>query len=185
MSALAVTATALSVVGLIAGAPVVVGAMRQVRARLEGRAGAGIGQPWRDLRKLLRKQNITPAGTTLVFALAPAVVAATTLLIAAIVPLLSTGSPLDSSGDLIAVVGLLFLGTVALTLAGLDTGTAFGGMAPAARSRSPRWSSRRSCSRSSRCRSRPARPTWPRSCRAQSTTRARSRRRPAFSPSSP
>ena len=53
---------------------------------------------------------------------------ATTLLIAAIVPLLSTGSPLDSSGDLIAVVGLLFLGTVALTLAGLDTGTAFGGM---------------------------------------------------------
>jgi formate hydrogenlyase subunit 4 len=128
MTALAVTATGLQVVGLLASAPFVVGAMRQVRAKLEGRAGAGIGQPWRDLRKLLRKQDITPAGTTLVFALAPAVVAATTLLIAAIVPLLSTGSPLDSSGDLIAVVGLLFLGTVALTLAGLDTGTAFGGM---------------------------------------------------------
>lgn len=128
MTVLSVAATALQVVGLIAAAPFVVGAMRQVRARLEGRAGAGIGQPWRDLRKLLRKQDITPAGTTVVFGLAPALVAATTLLIAAIAPLLSTGSPLDSSGDLIAVVGLLFLGTVALTLAGLDTGTAFGGM---------------------------------------------------------
>ena len=38
---------------LVALAPLLVGLMRQVRARLEGRAGAGIGQPWRDLRKLL------------------------------------------------------------------------------------------------------------------------------------
>ena len=50
------------------------------------------------------------------------------LLIAAIAPFISTGSPLDPVGDLFAVVGLLFLGTVALALAGLDTGTAFGGM---------------------------------------------------------
>ena len=59
---------------------------------------------------------------------APAVLAGTTLLIAAIAPLVATGSPLDSSADLFAVVGLLFLGTVALTLAGIDTGTSFGGM---------------------------------------------------------
>jgi formate hydrogenlyase subunit 4 len=83
---------------------------------------------WRDLRKQLRKQNVRPAGTTLVFTLAPAVIAGTTLLIAVAAPLVATGSPLDSSVDLYAVVGLLFLGTVALTLAGLDTGTAFGGM---------------------------------------------------------
>ena len=64
----------------------------------------------------------------MVFAAAPAIVAGTTLLIAAISPLVATGSPLDSSADLFAVVGLLFLGTVALTLAGIDTGTSFGGM---------------------------------------------------------
>jgi len=116
-------ATCLQVLGVLAGAPVVVGGMRQ-----EGRAGGGIGQPWRDLRKLLRKQQITPAGTTVVFGLAPAVVAGSTLLIAAIVPLIALGSALDSTADLFGVVGLLFLGTVALTLAGLDTGTAFGGM---------------------------------------------------------
>jgi formate hydrogenlyase subunit 4 len=128
MSAMSVLATLLQVVAVLVGAPLVVGGMRQVRARLEGRAGGGVGQPWRDLRKQLRKQEITPVGTTLVFALAPAVVAGTTLLIAAILPLISLGSPLDPAADLFGVVGLLFLGTVALTLAGLDTGTAFGGM---------------------------------------------------------
>jgi len=128
MSALAVVAAALQVVAVLAGAPLVVGGMRQVRARLEGRAGGGVGQPWRDLRKQLRKQQVTPQGTTIVFALAPAIVAGSTLLIAAIVPLIALGSPLDSTADLFGVVGLLFLGTVALTLAGLDTGTAFGGM---------------------------------------------------------
>jgi formate hydrogenlyase subunit 4 len=127
-SLLAATAAGLQVIGVLAGAPVLIGVMRQVRARLEGRAGAGIGQPWRDLRKQLRKQQITPAGTTVVFALAPAVLAGSALLIAAIAPLVTTGSPLDSGADLFAVVGLLFLGTVALALAGLDTGTAFGGM---------------------------------------------------------
>lgn len=110
------------------GAPLVIGLMRQVRARWEGRAGGGILQPWRDLRKQLGKQQITPEGTTIVFAAAPAVLAGTTLLIAAIAPLVATGSPLNSSADLFAVVGLLFLGTVALTLAGIDTGTSFGGM---------------------------------------------------------
>jgi formate hydrogenlyase subunit 4 len=128
MTALSVSAAGVQVVGVLAGAPLLVGVMRQARARLEGRAGAGVGQPWRDLRKQLRKQNVRPAGTTLVFTLAPAVIAGTTLLIAVAAPLVATGSPLDSSVDLYAVVGLLFLGTVALTLAGLDTGTAFGGM---------------------------------------------------------
>jgi formate hydrogenlyase subunit 4 len=125
---MAYVATAAQVLAVLAGAPLVVGGMRQVRARLEGRAGGGIGQPWRDLRKQLRKQQITPAGTTVVFALAPAVLAGSTLLIAAIVPLIALGSPLDPAADLFGVVGLLFLGTVALTLAGLDTGTAFAGM---------------------------------------------------------
>ncbi len=113
---------------VMVGAPLVIGLMRQVRAVWEGRAGAGVLQPWRDLVKQLGKQQITPHGTTLVFTAAPPVLAGTTLLIAAIAPLVATGSPLDTSADLFAVVGLLFLGTVALTLAGIDTGTSFGGM---------------------------------------------------------
>ncbi|MGW2650754.1 respiratory chain complex I subunit 1 family protein [Streptomyces sp. NPDC001393] len=116
------------VVAVVAAAPLLTGWMRQVRARLEGRAGAGILQPWRDARKLLRKEPITPVGTGLAFRAAPALLVATTLVAAALVPLLSTDTPVSSHADLIVVVALIALGTLALALAGLDTGTAFGGM---------------------------------------------------------
>src|SRR6266568_2436289 len=108
--------------------PLLVGVMRQVRARLEGRAGAGVIQPWRDLRKLLRRQPATPTGTGWAFRLAPLLLAGTSLVLATVVPLLTTASPLDPAADLFAVVGLLALGTVTLALGALDTGTAFGGM---------------------------------------------------------
>jgi formate hydrogenlyase subunit 4 len=128
MNLLSYVAGAAQIGAVAVGAPLIVGTLRQVRARSEGRRGAGILQPWRDLLKQLRKQQITPDGTTGVFAAAPAVLAGTTLLIAAVAPLVATGSPLDPVADLFAVVGLLFLGTVALALAGIDTGTSFGGM---------------------------------------------------------
>ncbi|WP_181012346.1 MULTISPECIES: respiratory chain complex I subunit 1 family protein [unclassified Streptomyces] len=121
--------TVIAQVGLVAvGAPLLAGLMRQVRARLEGRAGSGVGQPWRDLRKLLRKEPITPLGTGPAFRIAPLLLVATTAVVAALVPLASTDTPLSDRADLIVVVALLALGTVSLALAGLDTGTAFGGM---------------------------------------------------------
>ncbi|TMR89883.1 formate hydrogenlyase [Nonomuraea basaltis] len=120
--------TVLQVVLVAAGSPLLIGVMRQVRARLEGRAGAGILQPWRDLRKLMRKEAITPDGTGWVFRVAPLLLAGTALVVAAVVPLVTTASPLDTVADLFAVTALLALGSVALALGGLDTGTAFGGM---------------------------------------------------------
>lgn len=127
--------TALGIVGgvlqpalIVAGSPLLVGAMRQVRARLEGRAGAGIGQPWRDLRKLLGKERITARGTSEVFRVAPLLLVATTLVVAVVAPFVTTQPAIGPVADLFAVVALLALGAVALALAGIDTGTAFGGM---------------------------------------------------------
>jgi formate hydrogenlyase subunit 4 len=113
---------------VLAGAPLLVGVMRQVRARLEGRVGAGVLQPWRDLRKLARKQPLTPRGTSEVFRVAPLLMMATTLAVVVVVPFVTTAAVPEAGADLFAVVALLTLGAVALTLAGLDTGTAFGGM---------------------------------------------------------
>jgi formate hydrogenlyase subunit 4 len=124
----AFVATAVQVVVVVVISPLVVGLMRQVRARLEGRAGAGIAQPWRDLRKLARRQPVTPEGTGWAFRLAPLLLVGTSVAVAAAVPLVTTASLLDPAADLFAVVGLLALGTVVLALAALDTGTAFGGM---------------------------------------------------------
>ncbi len=128
MSALGMVGGVVQPVLIVAGSPLLVGLMRQVRARMEGRAGAGVWQPWRDLRKLLRKESITPRGTSEVFRLAPLVLVATTLVVAVVAPFVTTDSALDPAADLFAVVALLALGAVALALAGLDTGTAFGGM---------------------------------------------------------
>lgn len=118
----------LQAVLLAAVAPLLVGLIRAVRARLEGRAGGRLGQPWRELRKQLRKEPLVPADAGPFFTTAPAVLMATSVLVAAAAPYLSTRGPLGDRTDLIAVVGLLLLGAVALALAGLDTGTAFAGM---------------------------------------------------------
>ena len=124
----AVVAAVIQVALIVVGAPYLVGLMRQVRARMEGRVGAGIGQPVRDLRKLFRKEATRPEGTSVVFVAAPLILMASAVLLAAVIPFVSTVTPVGGVSDLFAVVAILLLGTVALALAGLDTGTAFGGM---------------------------------------------------------
>jgi formate hydrogenlyase subunit 4 len=128
VNALGLTGGALQAVIVTAGAPVLTGVMRQVRAKLEGRAGQGIWQPWRDLRKQFRKEAITPDGTSELFRLAPLVLLATTFTAAVTVPFVTTASAAGPVADLFAIVALLAMGTATLALAALDTGTAFGGM---------------------------------------------------------
>jgi len=128
ISASVVAIAVVQAVFVVAVAPLLVGTMRLVRARLEGRVGAPVVQPWRDLRKLLGKERMVSEHTGWVFSVAPLVLAGTALLTAGIVPSLSTAASLDQVGDLFAVVYLLLTGTVFLALAGLDAGTAFGGM---------------------------------------------------------
>lgn len=132
MSAAEVVGRLLVAVGQVAVvtalAPVVMGVTRQTRARLEGRVGPGIGQPWRDLRKLWRKRPIRASGTTAVGVVAPVVLLASGLVAGALVPLVVAAPLPQVPGDLFVVVSALLVGTVALALLGLDAGTAFGGM---------------------------------------------------------
>ena len=123
-----VAVSACQVIGVVLGGPLLVGLMRKVRCRLEGRAGPPIRQPLLDLRKLARRERMRPAQASFVFSAAPVLLVATTLVIAAIAPLLGTHPALASSSDLFAVVFLLLFGSVAIALGALDTGTAFGGM---------------------------------------------------------
>ncbi len=116
-------------VALVAlGGPLLIGVMRKVRARLEGRVGAPILQPLADLRKLRAKGRVHPRESSWVFAAAPAVLLATTLAAAAAAPLVSVRPAGSSSADFFAVVFVLLLGSVTLALGALDTGTAFAGM---------------------------------------------------------
>jgi formate hydrogenlyase subunit 4 len=123
-----VLAALLQVAVAVAVAPVVMGVTRQTRARLEGRAGAGVGQPWRDLRKLWRKRPIRATATSVVTVAAPLALLGSGLVIAALVPLVVSAPLPHVPGDLFVVVSVLLVGTVALALLGLDAGSAFGGM---------------------------------------------------------
>lgn len=108
--------------------PLLVGVMRQVRARMEGRVGAGLLQPYRDVRKLLAKEPLRAEGSSIVLVAAPLVLLVSSLMVVALVPLVTTAYIPSIPSDLFVVVSLLLIGTVALALLGLDSGTAFGGM---------------------------------------------------------
>jgi formate hydrogenlyase subunit 4 len=121
-------AAAVQVTALALGAPVLLGVMRTVRCRLEGRVGPSVLQPLRDLRKLFRKERLRPDQASWVFPLAPVILVATVVVAGAIAPLVTTRPVLGTSADLFAIVYLLLTGSAVLALAGLDAGTAFGGM---------------------------------------------------------
>ncbi len=118
----------LQVLGVVLGGPLLLGLMRKVRCRLEGRVGPPVHQPLLDLRKLARRERTRPEQASWIFPLAPLVLVGTTLVIAVIAPLLATDPAFGWSADLFAIVYLLLLGSVALAVGALDTGTAFGGM---------------------------------------------------------
>ena len=126
LASLVAGATQLALVVL--GGPLLLGLMRVVRSRLEGRDGPPVSQPWRDIAKLARKQRTRPAESSWIFSAAPLVLVATAATVAALAPLATLAPPLATSTDFIAVIFVLLVGSVALALAALDTGTAFGGM---------------------------------------------------------
>ncbi len=109
-------------------APLLIGVIRQVRARLEGRAGAGVWQPWRDVRKLVAKDPVRAADSSWMLAVGPVTLLVSSLLLCVLLPLVGTlPLPLVPS-DLFVIVSIMLIGVVALALVGLDAGTAFGGM---------------------------------------------------------
>lgn len=109
-------------------APVIVGLIRKVKARLQCRRGAGLLQPYADLAKLFRKEPVVSTSTSWIFTATPGIVFASTLAAALLVPVFVTHAPLNFAGNIIALVYLLAVGTFFLILAGLDAGSAFGGM---------------------------------------------------------
>jgi len=109
-------------------APGLVGLIRWMKARLQNRRGAPAWQPYFELRKLFAKEVIVSTNASWIFHATPFVVFATALAVTFLLPLLAVPLPMDRMGDLLLVVYLLLLGTFFLALAGLDPGSAFGGM---------------------------------------------------------
>lgn len=118
----------LQAVLLLLLAPLATGFVATCKARLQNRRGADVMQPWRNLRKLFGKEVVMAAHASWIFRTAPYVVFTATVMAASVVPALLVDTPLSLTADVIALVALLALARFFLALAGMDIGTAFGGM---------------------------------------------------------
>jgi formate hydrogenlyase subunit 4 len=109
-------------------APLLVGWIRKVKARLQNRRGAPVWQVYRDLYKLFVKEARMAHTASVLYRAAPYIVFIATWLAAAAVPMVATQLPTSAIADVIVIAGLLALARFFLALAGMDVGTAFGGM---------------------------------------------------------
>lgn len=107
--------------------PLCVGVIKKIKAKLQNRVGASIFQPYRDLWKLFHKDEIISKDASWVFRYAPFIIFAVTLVVGASIPLFAAFLKNTFTGDMLVVVYTLAIGTFFLALAGLDTGSAFGG----------------------------------------------------------
>ena len=112
----------------VAAAPLLSGWVRCVKCRLQNRIGPPPWQPYRDLAKLFRKEVVLAAPASPIFRAAPYIVFSVTVLAASVLPLVAVGLPTSAIADVIVLVGFFALGRFFLALAGMDVGTAFGGM---------------------------------------------------------
>ena len=109
-------------------APVFSGFSRVLRAKIQTRKGPPLMQNYRDILKLMKRQEVVSEQAGWIFRLAPYASMAALLLVAMIVPMLAAASPLGVVGDLILVVYLFAIPRVLFSLAGLDSGSTFGGI---------------------------------------------------------
>lgn len=109
-------------------APLVINLMKKVKAYFQCRPGPGLLQGYYDIWKLLKKNAVISEHASWVFKTAPYVVFSATFVAAIIVPSFVTALPTSGIGDAIIVIYLLGLARFFIALAGLDTGSSFGGM---------------------------------------------------------
>jgi formate hydrogenlyase subunit 4 len=118
----------ISLLLLLAVAPLLPGVASRTRAILTGRRGAPVFQLYADLWKLARRGAVYSTTTTAVFRLAPIVVLATAVTASLLVPLDGKAGVISFSGDALAFAYLLGLGRFLLVLGALDTGSSFEAM---------------------------------------------------------
>lgn len=113
---------------LLLAAPAFAGWVKTLKCWFQGRTTAGVLQPYRDLMKLFHKEIVLAENASWIFRFTPYVVFGSVVLAGGIIPILSTDLPLSATADIIALVALFTIARFFTALAGMDIGTAFGGM---------------------------------------------------------
>jgi formate hydrogenlyase subunit 4 len=109
--------------------PLLQGVVLQFEERIQLAQGPGIFQPYRDLWKLFHKQVVVPESASWVYLAAPFIAFTAILTVPLLIPVLTDFPlPLSDMGDILGGGLILTLSTFIIVLAGLDTGSAYGGI---------------------------------------------------------
>lgn len=105
-------------------APFFEGILRKLTARIQSRQGPPLWQPYYDLLKLLGKEDLESGESPVMQRVAAVLAFGVPLVLAGMLPL-GYGAPLDPSADILVLVYLLALSSIATLLAGLAAGSTF------------------------------------------------------------
>ncbi len=117
------------VLAVVLLAPLLQGIILQFEERVQLAQGPGIFQPYRDLWKLFHKQIVVPETASWIYWIAPFVAFTAMLTVPILIPVLTDFPlPLSDMGDILGGGLILTLGSFMIVLAGLDSGSAYGGI---------------------------------------------------------
>ncbi len=109
-------------------APGVNAVIHKTKCLIRGQKGPSILQPYRDIYKLLNKRSVISDTASWISRFAPYIIFSVSVVAAAFIPVFSSKTLFHFSSDVIGFTYLMALGTLFLTLYGLDQGSAFGGL---------------------------------------------------------
>jgi formate hydrogenlyase subunit 4 len=109
-------------------APLFKGWVKMVKCWFQGRTAPSLFQPYRDIMKLFSKDVALAENASWIFRFTPYLVFGVSVIAGAIIPSVSIQLPLHAAADVIALVALFAIARFFTALAGMDIGTAFGGM---------------------------------------------------------
>ena len=119
----------LQVLTVICLGPLLQGIIVQFEERVQRGQGPGIFQPYRDLWKLFHKDIVAPETASWLYFVTPVVTFTCMMTVPILIPVLTNYPlPLSDMGDILGGGLILTFGSFMITLAGLDTTSAYGGV---------------------------------------------------------
>lgn len=109
-------------------APFFTGLIRKMKAKVQHKMGPSLFQPYYDLFKLFKKDLVVSSTSSWIYNLAPYVYFITSIVAISCLPVINQLTGFTFYTDLLIIVYLFVAGRIFMALAGLDTGSTFGGM---------------------------------------------------------
>ncbi|MDO5743148.1 MAG: NADH-quinone oxidoreductase subunit H [Micrococcaceae bacterium] len=116
----------LQVLTILLAAPGISGVIASIEARMQGRRGPRILQPYFDLAKLFHKESLAPVGAGPFFLLAPVLALACYLTVPMLIPVLTSYAlPLGDMGDILGGGIILAFASFVVAVASAETGSVY------------------------------------------------------------